>query len=442
MCDTVVVTGEATADGRTLFGKNSDREPNEAHQLLRVPAADHTAGSLLRCTYIDVPQVDHTYGVLLAKPFWIWGAEMGANECGLVIGNEAVFTRVPYEATGLLGMDLLRLALERAATARQAVEVIAGLLSEYGQGGNHGLFHSFSYHSSFLMADPDEAWLLETAGRHWAARQVRGVYAISNALTIEDAWDLASADLVGHAIRQGWCAGSDDFSFAACYSEPEETDLYDGRIRCARASDILLSHAGRISINTLLEVLRDHGASGKDGWSIDGDAMDLSICMHAGQGEKRGSQTTGSMISHLDPERETHFFTGTAAPCTSIFKPVWVDAKLQDMGPAPEKWFDTDSLFWRHELLHRRTLLEYPRSIALYGEERDRLEQEFISQALTNSGLPSTDRAAFCARCFADAEAAEARWLEMLSGESPREDPNPAYQEAWDEFNKQAMMPD
>ncbi len=51
------------------------------------------SGSRVRCTYIEVPQVKKTYSVLLSKPFWIWGAEMGANENGVVIGNEAVFTR-------------------------------------------------------------------------------------------------------------------------------------------------------------------------------------------------------------------------------------------------------------------------------------------------------------------------------------------------------------
>jgi dipeptidase len=80
---------------------------------------------MVRCTYIEIPQVAETFAVLLAKPFWIWGAEMGANEKGVTIGNEAVFTKVPMEKQpGLIGMDFLRLALERAATARFALEVI------------------------------------------------------------------------------------------------------------------------------------------------------------------------------------------------------------------------------------------------------------------------------------------------------------------------------
>ena len=129
MCDTLIATGSATADGVTVFGKNSDREPNEAHHVMRVPATDHPADSRVACTYITIPQVAHTHAVLLAKPFWIWGGEMGANEHGVVIGNEAVFTKVPYEKEGgLTGMDELRLALERAASAREAVTVITTML--------------------------------------------------------------------------------------------------------------------------------------------------------------------------------------------------------------------------------------------------------------------------------------------------------------------------
>jgi len=69
MCDTVVATPEATADGVTVLGKNSDRDPHEAHYLLYMPAADHPPGSEVRCTYITVPQVAHTHAILLAKSF-------------------------------------------------------------------------------------------------------------------------------------------------------------------------------------------------------------------------------------------------------------------------------------------------------------------------------------------------------------------------------------
>ena len=93
MCDTMVAVGNSTANGEVLFAKNSDREPNEAHEILYIPAARHFPGEEASCTYINIPQVEETYAVLIAKPFWIWGAEMGANEHGLVIGNEAVFTR-------------------------------------------------------------------------------------------------------------------------------------------------------------------------------------------------------------------------------------------------------------------------------------------------------------------------------------------------------------
>jgi dipeptidase len=176
MCDTFVALGGATADGSVLFGKNSDREPNEAHLIQPVPRASHAPGSTVRLTYVEIPQVETTFAVLLAKPFWIWGAEMGANEHGLVIGNEAVFTKVPYDKKpGLIGMDFLRLALERARSAPEARDVITDLLARHGQGGNCGFRRRTYYHNSFLIADPREAWILETAGREWAAVRVRDI---------------------------------------------------------------------------------------------------------------------------------------------------------------------------------------------------------------------------------------------------------------------------
>jgi secernin len=98
MCDTLVALGNSTADGSVIFAKNSDRQPTEAHELVLIPHATHPAGSTVRCTYIEIPQVVETFTVLLAKPFWIWGAERVANEKGVAIRNEAVYTKAPRNA--------------------------------------------------------------------------------------------------------------------------------------------------------------------------------------------------------------------------------------------------------------------------------------------------------------------------------------------------------
>jgi len=73
----MVSTPKSSADGVMLVAKNSDREPNEAQNITFVPASDHPAGSRVKCTYIEIPQVKHTFAVLLSRPFWMFGAEMG-----------------------------------------------------------------------------------------------------------------------------------------------------------------------------------------------------------------------------------------------------------------------------------------------------------------------------------------------------------------------------
>ncbi|MBK8821032.1 MAG: hypothetical protein IPN58_00095 [Anaerolineales bacterium] len=95
MCDTLIATKLSTSNGIAIFGKNSDRPVNEGQSMVYFPAQTYNAGSVLKCTYIEIPQVEKTHAVLLSKPFWMWGAEMGINEHGLVIGNEAVYSKIP-----------------------------------------------------------------------------------------------------------------------------------------------------------------------------------------------------------------------------------------------------------------------------------------------------------------------------------------------------------
>lgn len=442
MCDTLVALGHVTADGAVVFAKNSDREPDEAQVLEVIPGATHAPGSSVKCTYIEIPQVERTYTVLLSRPFWMWGAEMGANEHGVVIGNEAVFTRIPYEKQpGLTGMDLLRLALERAQTAEEALWVIVRLLETYGQGGNCGFRHPFYYHNSFLIADPKEAWVLETAGRHWVAERVRDVRTISNALSIHKAWDLASEDVVRFALDRGWCKRREDFDFAACYSDWLFTRFGDGRGRQTCTLDALHQARGKIGVSTLMTALRKHNVSRGNPWRPDRGLMGADVCMHAAFGPIRRSQSVASLIAHLKPGRFTFWATATSAPCTSIFKPFWLDSGLPEMGPLPRGEYDPESIFWCHELLHREILRDYPTRIKVIEGEREALETHFLAEVERLAEASPDERYHFSQHCLEQSNETEQHWLEAVR-RLPIQDP-PAWHYAiyWRGLNRMDRMP-
>ncbi|CAF4081533.1 unnamed protein product, partial [Rotaria sp. Silwood2] len=110
-CDTFVVLPPLTDSNFRIFAKNSDRPANEVQEIIFV-SNEHTSDNkdYVQCTHIQVPQISTTYRCILSKPAWCWGAEMGANEHGICIGNEAVFSKVPYETRkpALTGLDVVR----------------------------------------------------------------------------------------------------------------------------------------------------------------------------------------------------------------------------------------------------------------------------------------------------------------------------------------------
>lgn len=447
MCDTLVALGKATADGAVLFAKNSDREPNEAHMLVTQPPNRHAPGSKVRCTYLEIPQVSETYAVLLAKPFWMWGAEMGANEHGVTIGNEAIFTKVPYEKKGALtGMDLLRLGLERSSTALGALEVITTLLETYGQGGNCGYTHPFYYHNSFIIADPLEAWVLETAGKQWAAERVRGdtvaggMRSISNLLTIGSHWDLASADLVNYALKRRWYRRGEDFNFARCYTDPLYTRLSDARSRHGRTCTLMGDRGARLDTADMMRFLRDHGSDATPDWTPGPRLTGADVCMHASFGPVRNSQSVGSMVSRLVPGGQTHWLTATSAPCTSTFKPVWLDSGLPETGPQPGGLADQDSLWWQHERLHRAVLRDYSNRLALFQEERQALEDKFVRAEIAYRRQNAGQRLAYTTLCFQHVHEAEETWRQRVVQTPVKSPPPKLFQIAWNRFNRQANL--
>jgi secernin len=172
--------------------------------------------SSLQLEYVSLPQTDVTFATLGASPYWCWGYEQGINEYHVAIGNEAIYTKTFRDAAqayqtgrgpalGLLGMDLVRLALERSRSAAEAVEVIGSLVERYGQFGSGVPTKDHAaggYDNAFLVADPHEAWVFEAFGQQWAARRhIQGCASISNQASIRTAWDAQSSQLVEYAER-------------------------------------------------------------------------------------------------------------------------------------------------------------------------------------------------------------------------------------------------
>lgn len=337
------------SDNGVLFAKNSDRDPNEAQVLEWHPAEEHSSGAEVECTWTTIAQVPSTRAVVLSRPWWMWGAEMGANDAGVVIGNEAVFTDSHETEPGLLGMDLLRLALERTSTAHEAVGTIVELLERHGQGGSCSRAHPrFSYDNSFLVADPDGAVVLETAGRSWVTEQVTGPgRSISNGLTIEP--------------------------FAAAHADRVRGKVAQCELR-RRLTTAAVSTATGVA--DLMSALRSHGAGPRPHYSATNGAMSAP-CVHAG-GLVTNSQTTASWVADLGSDTAQHWVTATAAPCTSLFKPVSVDDPVTT-GGQPTDRADDSSLWWRHEHLHRSVMRDPLALLPRFSAERDRVEADWLA---------------------------------------------------------------
>ena len=381
-CDTLVALPLATADGSTLFAKNSDRLAMECQPLVQAPPRRHRPGSWVRCQYVSIPQVPETHGFIGSQPIWLWGLEHGVNDCRVAIGNEAVFSREPPGEEALLGMDLLRLGLERSETARQALEVITDLLETFGQGGPAVMGTTAGYHNSFLIADPVEAWILETSGKQWAARQVEGVGSISNHISIEDDWSLASRDVEAYAVERGWwAAGGGRISFAGAYRDRE---VMPGRVsegRFARGCTLLKEAEGRLTPQEMMRFLRDHGESGtilpeqRDPESADF----FTLCLHA---DPVGT-TTASMVARLRPQRDglPDLWASMGAPCTGVFLPQYLEGEVPAalaLGGADP---DHASPWWRLKALQDAVLARPRDAIVRLQRYWGDWEQELASRS-------------------------------------------------------------
>jgi secernin len=377
---------DAAVGGRLIFGKNSDRPARECQPLRRHPA--RRGGGTLRLAYLNIPDADRTYEHVGSSPYWCWGHEIAMNSAGVVIGNEALFTRdlaataaadhravaagTERPAPGLLGMELLRLGVERGGSAAEAVEVITNLLEQYGQwgAGTAGRDRApAAYDNAYAIADPHDAYILETTGRDWAVRRLAsGTAAISNEPTIRTDWTRVSPGLEDRVQQNGWPGAGPRLDFAQAVADPG-TPLQLSHIRLQRSRQLLGTAAttGSLDWAAARGVLSDH----YEQTFLAGPAFNaarpdfLTLCMHASPAGFTWGNTAASVIA-FPGARTPYWWWAPTTPCTSIYIPVAVSgAELPaglgvagtagDDGPCPESVAPDEpvpaSYWWTFQLL-------------------------------------------------------------------------------------------
>ena len=133
-CDTMVALPSATKENQTIFAKNSDRPATECQPLVQRARETHPAGASTKCQFVELPEVTTTYRHIGSRPYWCWGYEHGFNEHQVVIGNEGLASKYEFDSPKLIGMELIRLGLERAETAAEAVTVMTELITKVWSG--------------------------------------------------------------------------------------------------------------------------------------------------------------------------------------------------------------------------------------------------------------------------------------------------------------------
>ncbi len=391
-CDTWVALPDATLSGATILVKNSDRTVFDSQPLLLHPRRSWSKDAEIDLGRTSVPQVPETFATLGSSPYWCWGFEEGINEFGVAIGNEGLFTRARAEdvaahsrgegpALGPTGMDLLRLALERSRTAREAVQTIGDLLEEHGQFGSGMPMASTeqgSYDNSFIVADPSEAWVLETCGRSWVARlHRRGTSSISNLLSIRTEWDLASEGLVENAIASGWWLSdeADAFDFTAACADPSPlfaAQTERARTRADCSSELLAEKCGSVDPRWMMRIARDRSTSP----SLDLDVTASSCIAVLPKGDNSlpvfwwcaGTPSNGCYVPFFVQSSRLPQILSTAGTIGRAITPP--SRVAQDE-------FSRDSYWWRFRELSDLVRVDYPTRNGIVRSAFDALEADF-----------------------------------------------------------------
>ncbi len=263
----IYVGKNLTADGTVLLAGWGD-EPS-SHWLQIVPRRHYPAGTLVQVggtasadmpgELIGIPQVAETFRYIAMNYSYFKGLPAplingGINDYGLAVRDVAMLCRselvemTPKRQHGLNYSDIARIALERARTAREALDISVALIEKYGD---------FSYGgNSHIFADPNEGWVLLTfpGGKGlWVAHRLgpndvwlnwRGVQQMGYVQTLPENWRrdpdyLASKNFVSFAIERGWYrpAPGKAFSIMGVYGTRTRLQHYGPRLVAENDAD-------------------------------------------------------------------------------------------------------------------------------------------------------------------------------------------------------------
>jgi secernin len=373
MCDTLCGRGPSGM----VFAKNSDRPIGEV-QVAMPFGRRSSAGCTLRTQYLSIGDTG-AHAALLSCPTWLWGAEHGVNEFGVAIGNERITTvhRAAEARPALIGMDLVRLGLERSRSAAEAVDIMTGLLTTHGQGGIADDVHGEAYDSSFLIADPGSAFVLETSGTSYAVAPYPAGAAISNRITLGTDWTSGSPDL----------GPGEDFDLRR--DATESTARADARLAASRT---FLSGrpSGALGPPALAAHLRDHGtgpwgepgAAGPDRATptrVNPELAGATVCMHSTDRSVTAASLIAVLPTELDRGAPLRAYVAMGSPCVSVFIPAFPKSAA---GPPPfvPRELSGEAL-WRSADALRVLVERIPESIDGIRAVLDPVEAELWAEA-------------------------------------------------------------
>ena len=349
-CDTMVAIPGTTTDHQMIFAKNSDRPAIECQPLVQHERKSHLAKAMAKCQFVQIPQTPTTYRHVGSRPYWCWGYEHGFNEHQIVIGNEGLQSKnEEFDSPKLIGMELIRLGLERAKTAAEAVEVMTGLITKYGQGKFRNDQGVRTYDNGYIIADPNEAYVLETAGHEWAVKRARSAIGISNVYSLEKDWDTLSPTAVDGSKAHGWWSGeSNRFNFAEAYSREADRSVGSGAMRRLRSCAVLNQYSGDINVQTMMALLSDHSDGKTPNEPFQTNLPHgSSICIHHND-DGGGGNTAASIVAHLcaDGSQLPVYWCSLYSPCLGVFLPMFIEGDLPSVLAIGGEYLSDDSPWW------------------------------------------------------------------------------------------------